>query len=192
MGGQIREHTALTIWGDSRPRGMEIPLVISPAKITRGSLVLLAVFGSIILALAAPAAASTPAPNIVSTFQNAGTGLCLNNTAATPVNPSIVQGSVCNDQLSEVWSFAGSNNASVLRNVATGSCLTSNSIGDVSTTACGSTTVHEWFVAGSGGPVRDVMTGRCLEDLPVDSGIITNVIRTAPCSDISIEHWIHS
>jgi len=35
-------------------------------------------------------------------------------------------------------------------------------------------------------------TGLCLENLPVDNGIITSIIRTAQCSDLSIEHWIHS
>lgn len=161
-------------------------------KIIKGFFAFLAVCGSITFALAAPAAASTPAPDIVSTFQNAGTKLCLNNPAPTPANTSIVEGSVCNDQESELWSFAGSNKASVLRNVATGLCLTSNSVGDVSAVPCDILSLHEWYVAGSGGLVRDMTTGLCLENLPVDNGIITSIIRTAQCSDLSIEHWIHS
>lgn len=169
--------------------------MITPVKTSRGFLALVAVFGSMMVALAAPAAASTPAPNIVSTFKNVGTGQCLNNIAPTPVNSSSVQGSPCNDQLSEVWSFAGSNQAGVFRNVATGHCLTSDAMGNVSAVPCDILPVHEWFVAGSGGIVRDLATGRCLEDFPVDSGtIITNVIRTVPCSPTPapLEDWIHS
>lgn len=169
--------------------------MITPAQTTkRFFLAVPMIFGSVMVALAAPAAASTPSPNIVSTFKNAATHLCLNNTGPTPVNGSNVQGAPCNDQESEVWSFAGSNQAGLFRNAQTGQCLTSNSAGNVFTVSCAADQAHPWYVAGTGGHVRDVLTGQCLADfLIISGGTISNVIETAPCStDDTSENWIHS
>lgn len=162
--------------------------MISPTKITRSFLALLTVLGSMMVALAAPAAASTPSLNI-STFKNRGTGLCLNNVASTSVNGSYVLASPCQSGQGEEWFFAGSNQVSPISN---GVCLTSDIVGNVSTVPCASPLAHTWFVAPSGGVVRDEQTGLCLENVFVNFAVGFG-INTAPCSENAfLQDWIHS
>ena len=131
-------------------------------------------------------------PCTVSTFQNLGTTFCLDTDGNTVQNVFSV---ACNGSRTQQWVFAHSNTTSTIRDLATGLCLSSNATGKVFAVSCTNpppaTPIHQWFITQSGGPVIDVVTGRCL-DSPLVPGPSLIPVDTSQCNGTPAQNWAHT
>lgn len=128
----------------------------------------------------------------VSAFHNLATTFCLDtDDGAVPTVFSVA----CNDSRSQQWVFTRSNTTSTLRDLASGRCLTSNATGDAFAVSCTSpptaTPLHQWFVTQSGGPIIDVVTGRCLAS-PLVPGPSRIPVDTSQCNGTPAQNWTHT
>ncbi len=130
-------------------------------------------------------------PCTVSAFQNLGTTFCLDSPDSAVRN---VLTAACDGARSQQWVFDRSNATSTIRDLATGLCLTSDVTGDVFAVSCLSPTPtsapDRWFVTQSGGPVIDVVTGRCL-DSPLVPGSAIVPVDTRQCNGTAVQNWLH-
>ncbi|MGH3767777.1 MAG: RICIN domain-containing protein [Pseudonocardiaceae bacterium] len=131
-------------------------------------------------------------PCTVSSFQNLGTGFCLDTDGSAVRKVFTV---ACSPRSrSQQWVFAGSNTTTTIHDLATGLCLTSNATGDVFDVSClGASPLpepHQWFVTQSGGPVIDTVTGRCLDSPPVPGPSLIPV-ETSQCNGTPLHNWVH-
>ncbi|MFZ0119232.1 MAG: RICIN domain-containing protein [Pseudonocardiaceae bacterium] len=144
-----------------------------------------------------PAAPATSDANViikpctVSAFQNLGTTFCLDSPDSAVRN---VLTAACDGARSQQWVFDRSNTTSTIRDLATGLCLTSDVTGNVFAVSCLSPTPTSapgrWFITQSGGPVIDVVTGRCL-DSPLVPGSAIVPVDTRQCNGTAVQNWLH-
>jgi hypothetical protein len=144
-------------------------------------------------AIACPVSATSIIPLCtVSTFRNLGTTFCLDTDSSARRSVFSV---ACTGSRSQQWVFTRSNTTSTIRDLASGLCLSSNATGDVFAVSCTSppttTPVHQWFITQSGGPLIDVVTGRCLAS-PLVPGPSLIPVNTSQCNGTPAQNWAHN
>ncbi|MEU8887316.1 RICIN domain-containing protein [Streptomyces sp. NPDC048442] len=129
---------------------------MSARKAIGSVLASVAIAGTSLMVLSAPAHAAAPPATSTETLKNSALGKCLDADFTDSVTTA-----PCNGGNYQKWYVSGTDSRQI-RNVATGQCLTTGSDSNVYTRTCNGTSIQRWNIKANF-HLQNVTTGRYLD-----------------------------